>query len=133
MNKIIPLIAILDVIAAGGVSGCHKEKNSDRETIKTNKTEVIFSANGGFDSLETTNYSYWWILQVRLVSLPDIDSTLYPAPNEAVTADWLLIESDKNKLYMRAQPNLSESNRQARVDMSVGNSFKSIDIIQEAK
>ena len=133
MNKIIPLIAILDVIAAGGVSGCHKEKNSDRETIKTNKTEVIFSANGGFDSLETTNYSYWWILQVKLVSLPDIDSTLYPAPNEAVTADWLLIESDKNKLYMRAQPNLSESNRQARVDMSVGNSFKSIDIIQEAK
>lgn len=133
MNKIIPLIAILDVIAAGGVSGCHKEKNSDRETIKTNKTEVIFSANGGFDSVETTNYSYWWILQVRLVRLPDIDSTLYPAPNEAVTADWLLIESDKNKLYMRAQPNLSESNRQARVDMSVGNSFKSIDIIQEAK
>ena len=133
MNKIIPLIAILDVIAAGGVSGCHKEKNSDRETIKTNKTEVIFSANGGLDSVETTNYSYWWILQVRLVKLPDIDSTLYPAPNEAVTADWLLIESDKNKLYMRAQPNLSESNRQARVDMSVGNSFKSIDIIQEAK
>lgn len=130
MNKIIPLIAILDVIAAGGVSGCHKEKNSDWGTIKTNKTEVVFSANGGFDSVETTNYSYWWILQVKL---PDIDSTLYPAPNEAVTADWLLIESDKNKLYMRAQPNLSESNRQARVDMSVGNSFKIIDIIQEAK
>ncbi|MBR4242787.1 MAG: hypothetical protein IKR98_02655 [Bacteroidaceae bacterium] len=130
MNKIIPLIAILDVIAAGGVSGCHKEKNSDWETIKTNKTEVVFSANGGFDSVETTNYSYWWILQVKL---PDIDSTLYPDPNEAVTADWLLIESDKNKLYMRTQPNLSESNRQARVDMSVGNSFKIIDIIQEAK
>jgi len=133
MNKIIPLIAILDVIAAGGVSGCHKEKNSDWERIKTNETKLTLSVNGGTDSVWTTNYARWWISEIELT---DIDSLITPDPNESndhVNADWLVLDNNQNKLYIHSEPNTTQSRRKAIVTMTVGDVFKNIHIIQEAK
>ncbi|MBR3568386.1 MAG: BACON domain-containing protein [Salinivirgaceae bacterium] len=121
-------IAISLIALFATAISCTKEsKDGDWDPMKLSKNEIVFPAEGGTDSIKVKNYSSWWISSVFVNNSDDFRST---------KADWMevVVPNDKrNWVFVTVSENTTDSIRQAYLEMTAGDIFKSIPITQNSK
>lgn len=115
------------------------EISVENATLDNSKSEatlyVKVPATGNTFSLKVTNYADWWIRSVSVkeqsnesyVSVPRTD-------NKKVSyKDWCNVTVTSNQAKCTISENTSSVPRSIKIEMTVGDVFETIYIVQEAK
>lgn len=115
------------------------EISAENVTLDNSKSEATLyikvPASGNTFSLKVTNYDDWWI---RSVSVKELSSDCYvPVPrtdNKKVSyKDWYNATVASNLMKCSISENTSFVPRSIKMEMTVGDVFESIYIVQDGK
>lgn len=139
-------LVALAVMASAFVflTSCKGKEDIDGEwdPIKMDRSELRFSAEGGTESVRTTNYSSWWIQYGYESSSWDgtqwnFVNMVYPPEGKFNSLDggWYSAETGaddvSNTLSVTVSANVSGGSRSAVIEMSVGDAFGKVKIVQD--
>ncbi len=149
MKKLYIIASLMPLL--GLLSSCQKEDRfiGDWDPIQLNREFKEIPAEGGTDSIWTTNYPEIWLnygKQEYDARIPeqDLDTLANPsvedgfAPREIyhLKGKWICLyvpESNKKAIVVKVSPNTSGVERRYKIDVQYGDAFSHIIVKQAAK
>lgn len=91
-------------------------------------------SEGNHFTLKVTNYDDWWI---QSINVKEISANKYKAikvrDNRYITSDWIGVEVISNQAKCNISANTSTIPRIIKLEMTAGDVFETIDIVQAGK
>ena len=134
------LFALLALVASFVMVSCDKA-DGDWPAIKVNKERASFSKDGGKETIKVKNYDSWWISSAcdktaQTEEQAHISPTYVEGEDgqnqQVLEGGWFgVVLENKTSAVIMVSANDTGAPRQAALEMTVGDAFKTITIYQE--